>query len=238
MPGAPVPHWAPPRQLDAVEALKYGWTAFTRNLGPYLLLAFVILALSIAISVGGSLIDGGLDNLLGETEPSANPFAVTLTPATTVANMVTTVIGSIVSVGMLRLSFDVLDGRKAELGRLFEGYAVGTAIIVAIIVSILTSVGTMLCILPGLAAALFLIFATAHVVDSGAGVGDALTGSARLVWANLGPVLLWALLLVVVGVVAVCCTLGLGLLVVGPVFSLSSAYAYRVLTGGAVSAPA
>ena len=36
----------------------------------------------------------------------------------------------------------------------------------------------------------------------------------------------------------VCCTLGLGLLVVGPVISISTAYAYRVLTGGQVRTPA
>lgn len=37
-------------------------------------------------------------------------------------------------------------------------------------------------------------------------------------------------------IIGVCCTLGLGLLVVGPVISISTAY--RVLTGGQVRTPA
>ncbi|GAA3607170.1 DUF2189 domain-containing protein [Marihabitans asiaticum] len=224
-------------QLDAVEALKYGWAAFTKNLGPYLVVTLASLALLAAISVGGMLLDGGF-NAAVETADPDNPFAGAFSPWSTVANIVTTVIGSVISVGMLRMSFDVLDGRKAELGRLFQGYPVGAAILVSIIVGVLTSVGMMLCILPGIVAAVALVFATSHAVDHGRGIGESLTGSLNLVKDNLGPVIIWLLLALVAAIIGVCCTLGLGLLVVGPVISISTAYAYRVLTGGQVRTPA
>ena len=68
------------------------------------------------------------------------------------------------------------------------------------------------------------------------GVGDALSGSFRLVKDNAGPIFLWVLLLVLL-VIASVCTCGIALFVTVPIFSISTAYVYRVTTGGQVAQP-
>lgn len=132
------------------------------------------------------------------------------------------------------MAFDVLDGRRAELGRMFSGYNVLMAFVTSIVVGLITSVGLLLLIIPGLLAMLLLGFATSRVIDSGVGIGDAISGSFAMVKANFGPVLLWALIMFVLYVIGVC-TCGLGLLVVMPVGALSTAYVYRVISRGQVA---
>ncbi|WP_252976324.1 hypothetical protein [Janibacter melonis] len=220
-------------QLEPVEAIKYGWAAFTRNPVPYLLVTLLTLVLTGLFNVLGTYLDGGFD--LEASGNGANA-AWSLQPFGILFSMVGSIIASIISLGMLRMSFDVLDGRKAELGRMFSGYNVGIGILTGIVVSLLTSVGFLFCILPGFVVGFFLLFASSRVVDSGAGVGDALSGSFRLVKDNAGPIFLWVLLLVLL-VIASVCTCGIALFVTVPIFSISTAYVYRVITGGQVAQP-
>lgn len=218
------------RQLEPMDAFSYGWNAFTKNVGPFLIITFITLLLSVGLSVLGAGLDGGFDLTSSEDWSRTGPFE-------TLLNLVGSLITTFLGLGMLRMAFDVLDGRKAELGRMFSGYNVLIAFVTSIVVSLLTSVGLILCIIPGLVVAFLLLFATSRVIDSGAGVGDALTGSYELVKANVGPVLLWVLLMIVMYIAAIC-TCGIGLLVAMPVGALATAYVYRTISGGQVATPA
>ncbi len=220
-------------QLQPVEAITYGWAAFTRNVGPFLLMTVVVLLLGGGFSLLGSYLDGSFD--LDASSTNANA-AFELQPWGMLLSLVGSILASILSLGMLRMAFDVLDGRKAELGRMFTGYNVGVGVLTGIVVSLVTSVGLLFCILPGLAFSFFMLFASSRVVDSGAGVGQAISGSFTLVKDNAGPVFLWFLLLILL-VIASVCTCGLGFFVTVPLFTISTAYVYRVITGGQVAQP-
>jgi uncharacterized membrane protein len=109
-------------------------------------------------------------------------------------------------------------------------------LVAALIVALLTAVGFVLCILPGIVVAFFTMFVTALVVGEGASATDAISGSVALVRQNLGAVVVWFLLAIVLAFVgAIVCLVGL--LVTVPVIVISQAYTVRVLHGRPVAAP-
>lgn len=238
-PAPPVGGPGVPR-FDPVESIRYGWLGFTQNVAPYLIVSLVTLVVAGGLSVAGSLIDaagnGTFDSFDGASSGGGDLSVWSFNPASTALNSVTSMLSMIISLGMLRMSFDVVDGRKAELGRLFSGYNVGIGIVTAIVVSLLTTLGTFMCILPGLVFAFLSMFALSGVVDRDEGIGDAIKNSISLTSSNIGPVLLWMLLLFLLAVAAIC-TCGIGFLVVIPIFSLSTAYAYRALRGEPIAQP-
>lgn len=63
----PVPQPAP-ATLEPLDAISYGWKAFTKNAGPFLGLTAIVLAVSFALSLLGVILDGGLDEL---SDPSS-----------------------------------------------------------------------------------------------------------------------------------------------------------------------
>lgn len=235
-PGAmPSPAPGGPVAFDPVESLRYAWAGFTKNAGPFVIFSLLTLVIAGSFSVIGAVIDGRFDAI---TEPGGqvNGAQVQLLGMSTVLNVVSAVVGTILNLGMLRMAFDVVEGRKAELGRIFTGYNVGVGVVVAFLVGLLTGIGLLLCVLPGIVVAVLMLFASSQVVDGKAGVGEAISGSARLVMDNLGPVVIWALLLLLIVIVSVC-TCGLGFIIASPVFALSTAYAFRTLRHQPVAQP-
>ena len=224
--------------FDPVEAIRYGWLAFTKNLAPYLIVTVLTIAVIGGLSILASMMDsaGAVAWDALDDRPTDESLAYTFTPATSAMNIVTSILSTIISLGMLRMSFDVVSGRKADLSRFFSGYNVGIGILTSIVVSLGTTIGLFLCIIPGLVFAFLTMFALSGVVDKGEGVVDAIKSSISLTSSNVGPVLLWMLLLFLLAVAAVC-TCGIGFLVAMPVFSLSTAYAYRSLRGEPIAEP-
>lgn len=234
-PGGPVA----PRPFDGAEALRYGFSAFVKNLVPFLVVTLVIMVVAGGLSLVGAVLDGGFDELTSTTaveEPSFTA-ALQISWVSSIFNLLGTVVASVLNLGLLRMAFDVVDGRGASMSTMFRGYDVLIGVAVAVVVGLMTSVGLLLCIVPGVVVAVLMIFSSSQVVAGGAGFGEAISGSARMVTDNLGPVIIWLLLVLVLSIVIVCCTLGVGAIVVGPVVSLSTAYAYRTLRGEPVAQP-
>ncbi len=227
---------------DAIEAIKYGWTKFTKNVGPFLIGALIVGAISVVFSILGQIIAGAIfdttptttvDPTTGAVEIESAGFFTGLL-ANSVISFVGQVITTIAAAGLLKMAFDVVDGREASLGNMLEGWDKVQVIVATILVGIATFIGIILCVLPGIAVIIFSAFTTAFVVDQKLGAVDAIKASINLVKNNFGPAILWMLLAFVCAVVgAIAC--GVGLLVAIPVILISQAYTVRALTGGQIA---
>lgn len=225
-----------PVNLDVGAAFSYAFSAFGRNALPFLGLGALIVVVSFGTSFAGALIDGTFAAVSSGTgNDTASGFAYNTSPASTFLSIAALIVNLVLSVGLVRMAFDVLDGRKAELGRAFTGFNVGRAAGVAFVGGLIAGIGLLLCILPGIALWFFLLFAVPLVVDRGVSFGDAFGDSFSLVKDNLGSMVLIALILAGFAIVSAC-TCGLAGLVLSPVGAIITAYAFRVVTRGQISA--
>jgi len=225
-----------------VEAIKYGWAKFSKNVGPFVIGALIVAAISIVFSLLGQLIAGAIFDTSRQTtvDPATGAVQVesaglfTSLLANSVVSFVGQVITTIAAAGLLKMAFDVVDGREASLGTMFQGWDKVQVVVATILVGIATFIGIILCVLPGIAVIIFSAFTTAFVLDRKLGAIDAIKASIDLVKNNFGPAILWmllAFLCVVVGAIAC----GVGLLVAIPVVLISQAYTLRALTGGPIA---
>lgn len=223
MPGA-----AP--SYSAVEAVKYGWTGFTRNIAPFLVLSLLAMAVGVTINLMTNLIATG--SLFGAQDFGTNPEPGELL-ATQAASLggsfVISLISWIIGVAMMRGALDVVDTGRTDLGATFTRINWGAALGAALLATLAIWAGILACLLPGLVIAFLLWFTTPAVVDGESATG-ALAASFRFTTKNVGDVLLFALLALAL-LVAGICTCGLGMLVVSPVLSIGAAYTWRVLQG-------
>lgn len=237
MPAPGQPTYAP-RRFQAMDALSYAWTALTKNPLPFLLIGLLTLIIGGGLSAVGAIADGTLEAITNPDamDPATSSTQVTFTPVSSMLNLVSSAIAMFLSLGIYRMALDVMDGRKAELGRLFSGYNVLMAFVVSIVVGLIVLVGLVACILPGIAAMILLYFAPVSVVDEDLSLGDAIKGSFEAVKDNLGQVLLGGLIGLGLAIV-VLCTCGLGAIVVTPLAGIAVAYAWRAMRGRPIAQP-
>ena len=226
-PGAPTPY-------SPVEAVKYGWTGFTRNVAPFLVLTIVMMVIGAAISVMTNLITTG--SVLGIQEYDSTPDVGEMLGMQAVSlggSFISTLISWVIGMAMMRGAIDVVDTGRTELGAMFSRINWGAALGAAVLGTLAIWVGIFACIVPGLIIGFLLWFTSPAVIDGESATG-ALSASYRFTSGNVGDVLLFGLLAIVLIVIAVC-TCGLATLVVSPVLSIGMAYTWRVLQGRPVA---
>ena len=86
------------------EAVSYGWQGFTKKIAPLVVIALIIFAIQLTLSIIGY----GIDGYWGRG----------------IYNIITTAVGFVITVGLYRAALMILDGRKIVLGELFSGPAV------------------------------------------------------------------------------------------------------------------
>jgi uncharacterized membrane protein len=138
------------------------------------------------------------------------------------------------AVGIYQAGLEVTAGRPVVVSEVFKTPHFGNFIACQILVALTILVGTILCIIPGIAAAVLLAFAPFYVLDQGLSATDAMRRSYELVRANLGAVLVVLIVAYIVWAVgaAICFV---GALVAGPVALVMLTYAYRRLNGQPVA---
>lgn len=220
---------------DPVEAIKYGWTAFTRNAAPFLVLTAVSLAIGVSISLLSNVITTG--NVLGVREYDSSPDIGEMLARQVVGlgvGFVASFISWIIGVAMMRGAIDVVDTGRTELGAMFTRINWGAAVGAALLTTLAMWAGIIACVVPGLIIGFLLWFVLPAVVDGESATGS-LSASYRFTTGNLGDVLLFFLLSAAV-IIAGLCACGVGLLVATPVLMLGMAYTWRVLQGRPVAA--
>lgn len=222
--------------FSAMGAIEFGWRGFTKNVVPFLVITAAILILGAAINtLSNLLLTGSLTGTGGEIDPATglpeNFWAAQM--GSILASFLTSAITWVLGLALVRGALDVVDTGRTDLSAMFSRIPWGQAILAGLIVVVATFVGTLLCILPGIALA-FLLYYTNFAVLDGASATDAVAQSFRFTSGHLGETLLLALLAIVIYVLSLC-TLGLALFVAIPVLSMAAAYAWRALQGRQVA---
>ncbi|WP_280430453.1 hypothetical protein [Nocardia brasiliensis] len=206
-----------PGTLDVGQALSYGWERFRSNFGPWLAVVACGLVIYLAFVV-----------------------IVQLTNPTSMLPLLLVFLAVLAGVwllqaAMVRGALYETDGTKPSFGSYFRFVNAGNVLLTALLAFALTCIASAACLLPGLVVGILCMFSLHFVVDQNEGPFEAIKSSAMLVIANIWPVLLLTLsVLLVTFVGALLC--GLGLLIAGPVSVIAVTYAYRTLTGGVVAA--
>ncbi len=224
----------PPRPFSAGDAFGYGWKTFWRHPGPFILVALLMMVVSAVVNAIGS----GLTRGEASTAGLFNGAAVTgtLSGVSLLFSFLAAVATVFFNAALVRGALDAADGRPVTVGSMFERWDKGAVLVAALIVGALSTIGTILCILPGIAVTFLAWFTTFFVIDRGAAAWQSVKASFSFTSGHLGPLLLCALLGVVTLVIgALLC--GVGLLFAVPIVVLAGAYAFRALHGQQVAAP-
>ncbi|CAB4961259.1 unannotated protein [freshwater metagenome] len=195
-------------------AISYAWSATMKNIGPLVLMTLVILVVQVLMQFIFGRGTGAIAFLF---------------------SIATSIISLILAMGLIRAALRVTDGGTPELSQLTETDQLGPYIVQAILVGLAIGIGLLICIIPGLIAAVLFAFAGYAVIDSrdGDAVG-AIKRSFEIVKGNFGAVLGLMVLLILINVVGALLCL-IGLLFTYPMTSVAIAYAYRTLNGQPVA---
>jgi hypothetical protein len=199
------------------DAISYGWKGFTSNIGPFVLIAFVILAVQVTFGFLGWAVGDSAFLQFG-------------------LNLVSWVVGVLLALGLIRAALAVTDGRNPSLDMLFQGQGFVPYLAATILVTLGVLGGLILCIIPGLVLAFLWIFFGYAIADGHTDDPiESMRRSWRLVRANVGSVLLLFLAAIGINIVGTLLCL-VGLIATLPTTGVAFAYTWRVLTGGRVAA--
>lgn len=227
-PPPPPPYGAPPPPpplppegggpyFSATAAIGYGWGAFKANVGPFLGLTVLMLVVAGVFSSIADSSDGR------------------------VAKVIMQLIGQAVSylfgAALMKGAIDAVSGRSVSFGSMWADWNKLQVLVAAVLLAVGTTVGLLLCILPGLAFALFTAFTMYFIIDQGKDAVAAIGSSMTLVGGHLGGTILLALISIGVALLGIIALL-VGILVAIPVIYVAGAYAYRVFQGQPVAVQA
>lgn len=196
------------------EAISFGWNTTNQNLGFFIklvLLAFVLL--------------GAIPAYISDSVSKSAPVL------SFVVNIITWLLGIVVSLGMIRIALKFVDGKKAELSDLISGTSpqlmlryVGASILFYIIVIL----GLIIFVIPGIYLAIKFNYFQYFLVDQNTGVLDAFRKSSEITKGIKIDLFLFGILL---GLVTLAGALALlvGLLWAIPTSMLAAAYVFRKL---------
>lgn len=217
-PPPPVGASPTPPTLDIGAALSYGWSKYKANALNWILFAIVAYV------------------VVGVLSSAANGFNYSneSTTQSIVGTLVSSILSVLVGAAFTRGALNELDGRAPSFADFFKWTNLANVFLAAILVWVITTIGFALLVIPGLIATFLLWYTIAFVIDHNFGAVEGIKASYALTSKNVGSLLLLAVVVILLNIVgALLC--GVGLLVTGPVTLIASTYAYRLLSGGAIS---
>jgi uncharacterized membrane protein len=204
------------------DCIRFGWETFKQR--PGILIGAVLLVILIPAIPGALFPSPEVAPDLPPPPPSAAQLIASLTGA---------VIGIFAALGAITFSLRAHDDiTRVTLGDLWNPQAFWRFLGAEILVAIIVFVGLLLFVVPGIIAALGLMFALYLVIDRRSGPIEAIKQSWQLTKGHKGQLFLLSLALVglnILGLVA----LIVGALVTIPISWLAVAHAYRSLAGRA-----
>lgn len=216
-------------EYSPTEAIAYGWRKFLANVGP--IVGFVVIGFLVLVVVTAtlSLLTGGLDRALSLEAP---------TVADRMVDLASQFLGLLVSAAIVRGTLAIVDGRDLKLAEFFRLEQMGQVVIAALLLSM---AGLIVLFIPVLGFLLNIAisflgqFALFFILDQDQPAIDAITSSVSFTSQNVGPLLVFLVLGVLV-VFAGALACGIGLVAALPVVSIAQAYTFRRLRGAYVAA--
>ncbi len=220
-------------------ALSDGWKAFQRVGWTFAGAAVVWFLGGLIVLSVVSVIFGGWGRIVSGT--GLRGFAGSgFSLAAFVLGIVGALVFALIQAQFVRVALAVTRGRRPVFAEFFHVDNAGPVVVLALIVAVVEGVVRAIPVLGGLAAIVvqfFLLLAYFVLIDRQAAPVDAIRGSIELVTRNAAQtVIFYVLAVVIVGVGALLC--GVGLLVAVPWVLLATAYLYRRLTGEQPQLPA
>ncbi len=230
---------------EAGAAIKYGWEKFKANAGEIvvaLIVGFVILVVLqvIAFLIFGSLNDttASCSGQIGDGTfrcTTDGPGLLITWLSRALLQAVFFLASAAIQLFVIRATLMIMRGERLDASKIMSLENIGPYAIAALIVAAMVFVGTVLFILPGLIVAFMTHFYGYFVVDKQMAPMDAIKASFNLIKENLGPMVIFFLLSLVVLIAgAIAC--GIGLIVAWPVVIIASGYMYKRLQGEPVAA--
>jgi len=190
------------------EAIRFGWTTTTGNLGLLVMALLIITAIGVMPVVASD---------------------------SWVVMAVAWVLDLIVGLGVMRMALRFVDGEKGELVDLFSTFSlIGPYLIASIMVGLAVIVGFCLLILPGVYWAVRLYMFPWVIVDKRVGAFEAMRQSWAITEGSFWNLFLLGLLLCGINILGTMALL-VGLLLTIPLSVLAVGYAYRRLEQAAIN---
>lgn len=215
---------------SAPDAIGYGWRKFKENAGAMIVATLIVFVGTIVLAYVSESIAPSPAFFTND----GFEFEAGATLASLVAQTITGTIGYILYAMMIRGGLDVVDGGRFDISRAFAALNIVKVLLAGLLVSLGTTIGTLLCILPGIAFSIFAFFTLYFVVDRDIDPIESIGASFTLVGRNFGNGLLTGLLAVLVIVAGALLCL-VGLLAAFPIVTLAAAYAFRRFQGQPVA---
>ena len=188
------------------EAIKFGWSTATGNLGLYL----VAMVIWIMIEMMPAILTKSI-----------------------VVTTVGWVLGLVVTMGIMKMSLRFVDGDHGELADLFATFpSLISYILASFLVGIIVTIGMLLLIVPGIILGIRLQMYVWAIVDNHAGPIEALQQSWTMTRGFAWNLFLLNLLLGLINMLGML-AIGIGLVVTVPLSMVAWGHAYRRLEGSA-----
>lgn len=210
-----------PRPIDAVDSLTQGAKALFSNVLPWVLSMLVVLAVTVVVAAAVIVPVARVD-YVGEEQP------VALSPATAAALLlvwlVTFILSTVWTLNVYRNAVRQVQGDAVTLGDFFRLRELGIPFVAYLLMGLVVFVGMLLLIIPGLVAAVLLMFVPYLAFSRPeSGLAGIFRESVDVVRRNPGPSLLlvlFSLLLNAVGSITV-----IGVLITVPLNACMLAHA-------------
>ena len=206
----------PTGTVSATGAIGAGWRMFMANPVPWVLITLLAGVASLVL------------NQLGQI--GTDPDSMAFNPIGMLFSVLTILVGWLFQAFTIRGALLEVDGHKPSLGAFFTLHNFGWFVVASILVSIATALGLIALLVGALVVAFFLYWTNYFVIDRDMTAVDAIKSSFNAIKSDGGNLFALAILntlIVMLGFLL----LGVGALVAIPVATLSSMYAYRVITG-------
>jgi len=208
------------------ECIRFGWETFKKR--PGILIGAIVLTTLIP-SIPGILVPSP-EVMPGVPPP---PPTTALLVATLVATLTSLVLGIFAAIGMTTLALRAHDDiASVKIGDLWNPQPFWRYLGAQFLVAIIIFVGLLLLVVPGIIAALGLLFVTFVVIDRGAGPINALKESWRITNGNKWQLFLFGLVLIGLNLLGLL-ALVIGILVTAPITWIAATHAYRTLASQA-----
>lgn len=220
--------------------MGWAWRKTWDNAASMILPVLIIVAISFAATLVGSVIDAilglGYDESTTEIGVSIGAGFTGSGPFSSLASIAASLFTFVLQVNYYRMALGVTDGRQPQIAELFSMRRAGGALALWLFLFIGTILGLCLVIIGAIIWVFFAWFAAWYLADQDAvDPVQAIRSSFRLTADNFGTFLLVAITSIGIGLLGLLAC-GVGIIFAAPIVTLLSAYTFRHHTRGAVAA--
>lgn len=228
----------PGTRPDVGRALAWSFAAFRRNPVPYISLAAVVAVIQMVQQLTFAPIQAVLTDCTDPQSPGQQAACEAALGSSLTWGLTTTllfvVLAFLATIGVLRAALGASRGIPAEFSLLWRTENLGRYILFTLLYVLLVFIGVILCIIPGIIAAILLQFGQLYALDRGTRPVEAAKASTRVIRRHVGPAIVMFLVVLLLGLIG-SAFYGILTLIALPFSSLFIVHMFRQYNGEAVA---